>query len=105
MIYGFNWYFVPDLSPLPSVVLSMLAGFGLTTVGILLGYFVGHAEDNVLRPLRLSATISLLGLGLNVLGLGIAPGVILAPLLAGIGWTLFSVLRSTLAATQRVERI
>jgi hypothetical protein len=105
MIYGFNWSFVPDLLPLPSVVLSVLAGFGLTTVGVLLGYFVGHAGDDVLRPLRLSATVSLLGLGLNVLGLGIAPGVILAPLLAGIAWTLVSVLRSTVAATQRVKQI
>ncbi len=105
LIYGFNWYFAPDIAPLPAVAISMLAGFGLTTIGVLLGYFIGHAEDNLLRPLRLSATVSLLGLGLNVLGLGVAPGIVLAPLMVGIGWTLIAVMRSTLVARHGIEQI
>lgn len=86
-IHGINWRFVPDVTPLPAVLLAVGAGFGLTLVGVLLGYLLGQSGKAALRPLRLGATVSLLALALNVLGMGIPSPLVLVPLLVGTIWT------------------
>lgn len=85
-----------DLAPLPALALSLSSGLGLTAVGVVLRMLLTEATGQ--QPLQIGAGVSLILMGLNLLGAGFPSGAVIGPLALGCLWVMIH------ATTQGLSR-
>lgn len=78
---GMSWQPALDSSRLGALAVAWAGGLGLTLSGVLLGYLVKAVNDK--RPLDWGAGISLVLMGLRLLGLMLPGWLVLTPLVVG----------------------
>lgn len=90
LFHGVDLRLSLDITRLPAISITVFAGFLLTLAGMVFGLVTRHTSDQ--RPLNLGAGTSLVLMGLNLLGMGLSPGLVIAPLAAGSMWLVGGIL-------------